>query len=103
MHDVDRVNQRYVSFESIDCFSNAIAVIDLMVETKKNPENDNLYWKKIRSELPQSYYKRDPKEDKKEELLYFVCSKVFYLEELFEDAECQEGLDALKKCELECC
>jgi hypothetical protein len=103
MHDVDRVNERYVSFQNIDCFSNALAVIDLMIETTKNPENDNPYWQKMRAELPQSYYKRDVKEDKSEELLYFVCSKVFYLEELFEEAECNEGLEALKKCELECC
>ncbi len=103
MHDVDRVNERYISFKNIDCFNNALEVLDLMVETTKEPKNDNPYWQKIRSSLPEGYTKRDPEFDKKEELLYIVCSNVFYLEELFEDAGCEEGLEALNRCELECC
>jgi N(2)-fixation sustaining protein CowN len=35
--------------------------------------------------------------------LYLVCSNSFYLDELFEKAEDEEGIRALNACELECC
>ncbi|MGB9801841.1 MAG: N(2)-fixation sustaining protein CowN, partial [Arcobacter sp.] len=79
-----RVNESYESFKNIDCFENACVVIDNMLRVLKNPENMNIYWKKIVPMIPKAYYDRDPKSDTKEELLYLVCSNSFYLDELFE-------------------
>lgn len=98
-----RVDERYVSFENIDCFENACLVIDQLLESTKDPKHMNLYWKKIIPSIPQAYYDRNEKSDTKEELLYLVCSNVFYLEELFEKAENELGLYVLSKCEQECC
>lgn len=103
MNEEIRVDERYISFENIDCFENACLVIDQLLESTKDPEHMNLYWKKIIPTIPQAYYERDSKRDDKEELLYLVCSNVFYLEELFENAENEAGLHFLRKCELECC
>ena len=98
-----RIDERYVSFENIDCFENACRVIDEMFKVLEESGHVNLYWKKIIPTIPQAYYDRDSRADEKEALLYLVCSNVFYLEELFENADPQPGLDALRKGELECC
>jgi hypothetical protein len=98
-----RIDERYVSFENIDCFENACLVIDALLRVLENAEHVNLYWKKIVPTIPRAYYDRDEKSDEKEAVLYLVCSNVFYLEELFENAEDEEGKHALRRCELECC
>jgi len=104
MADCDiRVDERYLSFKNIDCFQNAVLVIDSLIRVLQDPKNMNPYWEKILPTVPDSYHSKDPKLDVKEEVLYFVCSKVFYLEELFENAEDEIGINALRKCELECC
>ncbi len=98
-----RVAERYESFKNIDCFENACVVLDNMFRVLENPESNNLYWKKVTPSIGEAYYKRDFKLDVKEEILYFVCANVFYLEELFEMADDEAGLRALSKCEQECC
>ncbi len=101
--DSPRIDERYVSFENIDCFLNACLVVDCVLEVLKEEKNRNKYWEKVLPSIPQAYYDRDAKEDKSEALLYFVCSNVFYIEELFEKAEYEPGILALRRCELECC
>ena len=98
-----RIDERYVSFENIDCFENACLAIDRLLAVLEDAEHVNLYWKKIVPTIPQAYYDRNAKGDEKEALLYLVCSNVFYLEELFENEEDDAGLNALRRCELECC
>jgi len=98
-----RIDERYVSFENIDCFENACLVIDALLRVTEAAEHVNLYWKKIIPTIPRAYYTRTKEDDVKEELLYLVCSNVFYLEELFDNEEDAIGLDALQRCELECC
>lgn len=98
-----RIDERYVSFTNIDCFENACLVIDCLVRVVDAADHVNLYWKKIIPTIPQAYHDRDPEADEREALLYFVCSNVFYLEELFESEEDEAGLNALQRCELECC
>jgi hypothetical protein len=101
--DTIRIDERYVSFENIDCFENACLAIDRLLAVTEEAEHVNLYWKKIIPTIPQAYYDRDAKADGKEALLYLVCANVFYLEELFEEAGDEAGLGALRRCELECC
>ncbi|MDA3946653.1 MAG: N(2)-fixation sustaining protein CowN [Helicobacteraceae bacterium] len=98
-----RIDERYVSFTNIDCFENACLAIDRLLAVTKEAEHVNLYWEKVIPTIPKAYYNRDVKADKKEALLYLVCSNVFYLEELFENTDDEAGLDALRRCELECC
>lgn len=100
---VPRVEERYVSFEQIDCFENACKVVDNLLRVTRDEKYNNLYWQKVIPNLPAAYYSRNPEEDKSEVLLYFVCSNVFYLEELFEKADDEDGINALRVCELECC
>jgi len=101
--DAIRIDERYVSFENIDCFENACLVIDSLLRVTEAAEHVNLYWKKVIPTIPQAYYTRKKEDDAKEALLYLVCSNVFYLEELFEKEEDAQGQDALRRCELECC
>jgi len=101
--DSIRVQERYESFKNIDCFENACAVLDDMFRVLEDPKNMNFYWKKVIPAIHEAYYKRDFKLDTSESILYFVCSNVFYLEELFENADDEKGLISLSKCEQECC
>lgn len=92
--------ERYISFENIDCFKNACCVVDeLMVLLKTKPEAMNPFWEIFTSKLPESYFSKEENED----LLYMVCSNVFYIEELFDEYEHSAGIEALRKAELECC
>ncbi len=59
----------------------------------------NIYKKKVIPMIPESYYKKDPKSDTNEELLYLVSFNNFYLDELFENAEDEIGIHTLSKCE----
>jgi len=98
-----RIDERYVSFVNIDCFENACQVIDCLLRVLQRMQQPNLYWERFIPKIPKAYHARDINTDKKEELLYLVCSNVFYLEELFENEEDQIGLQLLRRCELECC
>ncbi|MBN2965444.1 N(2)-fixation sustaining protein CowN [Sulfurospirillum sp. T05] len=92
--------ERYVSFENIDCFENACCVVDeVLFLLKEKPEATNPFWEKFVKKIPPAYYTRTPDED----VLYLVCANVFYLEELFENHDHEEGLLAMEKAEIECC
>ncbi len=90
---------RYESFQGIDCFRNASAVIERVLLHVNGPEKTNIYWEYFVKKIPEGYYSQTPTED----LLYLVCSNTYYIEELFEKFDDQEGLSRLQKCELECC
>ena len=98
-----RVDESYESFKNIDCFENACSVVDNMLRLLKEPKNNNAYWERFIPKIPKAYYSRDAKDDTKEELLYLVCSNSFYIIEMFEDADHEEAIHALEKCEQECC
>jgi len=98
-----RVDESYVTFKDIDCFKNACDVVDHLLRLSKDPRYGNAYWDKFITQIPQAYYDRDPKKDPSEALLYLVCSNAFYIIELFEDANDDEAIYALDKCEQECC
>lgn len=93
---------RYVSFENIDCYQNAIDVLDAMYALfKSHPQSKNEFWKRFDSLIPDDYKEQIRKEGS--DILYQVCSNVFYMDSLFEEYDWQEGIDALDKAELECC
>jgi len=93
---------RYVSFENIDCYQNAIDVLDAMYALfEKIPESKNEFWERFDSLIPNDYKQQIKKEGS--DILYQVCSNVFYMDSLFEEYDWQEGIDALEKAELECC
>ncbi|TLS17554.1 N(2)-fixation sustaining protein CowN [Azospira oryzae] len=90
---------RYVSFEGIDCWHNACAVVARVLHHYEGPERTNKYWEYFVAKIPPGYYSGEPTED----LLYLVCSNTYYIEELFEKFGDAEGLQLLQRAELECC
>ena len=98
-----RVDESYTSFKDIDCFENACMVVDNMLRLLEEPKNNNAYWEKFVPKIPKAYYTRDAKDDTKEELLYLVCSNSFYIIEMFEEADDDDAIHSLEKCEQECC
>ncbi|ADD69395.1 conserved hypothetical protein [Denitrovibrio acetiphilus DSM 12809] len=98
-----KVDESYVSFKDIDCFENACLVIDNLLRILKEPKNTNAYWEKFIEKIPEAYYTRDSKKDPSEALLYLVCSCTSNIMELFEEIDDEEAIDAMSKCEQECC
>lgn len=98
-----RVDESYISFKDIDCFENACSVIDNMLRILKEPKYNNEYWEKFIKKIPKAYYSRNSKDDPSEVLLYLVCSNSFYIIELFENANDEQAINSLDKCEQECC
>lgn len=90
---------RYESFEGINCFENSRVVLKYALNILETPEYSNKFWDKFIEQIPESFYKGE--DDEKH--LYIVCSNVYYLEELFDLAEREDALNALEKCEEECC
>ncbi len=94
---------RYISFENIDCYNNAIEVLDAMKELfELKPESKNSFWVKFETMLPNDYktiYAKDGCQD----ILYLVCANVFYISELFEENDFAKGVEILSRAEFECC
>lgn len=94
---------RYITFENIDCYNDAKAVLDAMYELfSLIPQSKNDFWKRFETKLPEDYAST-PVDELGRDTLYQVCSNVFYIEELFEMYEFQKGLDFLKGAEFDCC
>lgn len=98
-----RVDESYVSFQNIDCFTNPCEVIDHLLRITQEPKYSNAYWDQFSTKIPHAYHTRNIKDDPKEEVLYLVCSNAFYIIEMFEESEDEEAIHALEKCEQECC
>ena len=94
---------RYVTFSNIDCYLNSVLVLDAMHELfTLHPESKNPFWERFMEQIPLDYQTNYCKDGSKD-ILYQVCSNVFYIFELFDHYEFQKGYDLLEDCELECC
>ncbi len=98
-----KTRDRYVSFENIDCYNNAIEVIDAMKELfDLHKESKNDFWVSFEEKLPEDYNKEYTK-DGSHDILYLVCANVYYISDLFEEYEFEKGIKLLEKAEMECC
>lgn len=94
---------RYISFANIDCYENATAVLDALYELfTLHPEAKNELWRRFETLIPTNYKEVFAKKDSKD-ILYHICSHVFYLSQLFEDYHFEKGIALMEKAELECC
>lgn len=97
------LKDRYVTFENIDCYHNAVAVLDAMCELfKEHPKAKNALWEKFFEQIDENYKEVYEKEGCKD-ILYQVCSNVFYISDLFEEYDYEKGMQLLDVAELECC
>jgi hypothetical protein len=99
----EAVKDRYVTFENIDCYQNARDVLDAMKELfVLYPQAKNNLWIKFFEQIPENYQEELAKMDCKD-ILYQVCSNVFYISDLFEEYDFEKGIKLLDQAELECC
>lgn len=100
---VENVRDRYVTFSNIDCYENAAKVLDAMKDLfKQRPSAKNEFWERFMSVIPQNYREVFALEEYKD-TLYQVCSNLFYIYELFEEYDFEDGVSVMELCELECC
>lgn len=100
---MNEIRDRYISFDNIDCYNNAIKVLDAMYELfESNPASKNSFWKNFEKQLPKDYKIEYSKGDSKD-ILYLVCANVFYISDLFDEYDCEKGILLLDRAELECC
>lgn len=92
---------RYVSFKGMNCDARAQAIADRALALAETPDWTNAFWDLFRDKVAKA---RDPAAPVgTPDVLYLVCSHVFYLEDLFDDAEDADGLGMLKMLEHDCC
>ncbi len=97
------IEERYTSFKKIDCYKNASLVISSMNELFEiKPESRNPFWDNFMDKIPDNYHEVFIKGENKD-ILYLVCSNVFYIFDLFEEYDFEKGIQLMDKCELECC
>lgn len=100
---IEEVRDRYVTFANIDCYENAILVLDAMYELfALYPEAKNELWVRFETLIPQNYKEVFAKKDSKD-ILYHICSHIFYLSTLFEDYAFEKGVILMEQAEMECC
>lgn len=99
----EEIRDRYVTFANIDCYENAIFVLDAMYELfEKHPEAKNELWLRFETLIPKNYKEVFAKKDSKD-ILYHICSHVFYLSALFEEYDFEKGIAFMEQTEMECC
>lgn len=97
------VKDRYITFDNIDCYENSALVIDAMIELfEKKPDSKNKLWNNFMNKIPTNYREVFEKDGNKD-ILYLVCANVFYISDLFEEYEFEEGIEVLDQVELDCC
>ena len=100
---MSEVKDRYITFGNIDCYENAALVLDAMNELfTLKPESKNKLWIKFMEAIPPNYREVFAIGDSLD-TLYLVCSHVFYISDLFDDYEFEQGIEVLDQVELECC
>jgi hypothetical protein len=92
---------RYVSFKGMNCEARADAVADRAMALATEPSWTNAFWDLFQDKVARARAADAPMGTP--DVLYLVCSHVFYLEDLFDDAEDEEGLQMLKLLEHDCC
>ena len=94
---------RYVSFKNIDCYENASMILDAMCKLfESEPKSKNEFWTRFMEMIPENYREVFSAREHKD-TLYQVCSNLFYIYDLFEEYDFEEGITAMELCELECC
>lgn len=100
---MDATRDRYISFTNIDCYENATDVLDALYALfTLHPEAKNELWMRFETLIPRDYKTIFAKHDSKD-ILYHICSHVFYLSALFEEYDFEQGIVLMEKAELECC
>ncbi|MGA9377353.1 MAG: N(2)-fixation sustaining protein CowN [Phormidium sp.] len=99
MSSTNQQPDRYISFEGIDCYQNAYNVLERVLHLVQDSNKSNKFWKMFVKKIPEAYYNKTHSE----ELIYLVCSHIYYIEELFETSHDTVGLELLTKAEFECC
>lgn len=98
-----QTRDRYITFENIDCYEDAVLVLDAMIELfTKEPTSKNELWVKFMNKIPHNYREVWSKGEEKD-TLYLVCANVFYIHDLFDEYEFEKGTEVLDQVELECC
>lgn len=95
----DVKTDRYVTYAGIDCEGNARIVVERVLALIDDPAKSNALWERFRTRLAEAGTVGARKADE----LCLACSHTYYIEELFEQHGDQDGLDALRRLEDECC
>lgn len=89
---------RYVSFAGIDFEANMARVLGHLQRYIEDPAWTNALWERFRARLEEAEASATPVADQ----LLLMHSHVYYMAELFEEAEDEAALADLKRLEEEC-
>jgi N(2)-fixation sustaining protein CowN len=92
------LSDRYVSFTDIDFAGNMAGVLGHLRRYIDDPAKTNLLWERFKLRLAKAEADALPINDR----LLLLHSHVYYMVELFEEADDAEAMMALEKLEREC-
>lgn len=90
------MRDRYVTFNGLDCDGNARRLVSHILRHIDDPAKNNALWEQFRAKLEGS-------SSQLADELFLVHSYVYYIRELFEEHDDEEGLELLEQVEEECC
>lgn len=90
---------RYVSFKGIDCDGNSRRIIDRLYMHIDDPAKTNAFWERFRAKLAVA---EDPLK-RQADGLCLLCANIYYIADLFEEHDDEDGLAMLRQLEDECC
>ncbi|MBP2230277.1 hypothetical protein J2847_003580 [Azospirillum agricola] len=90
---------RYVSFKGIDCDGNSRQIIARLRSHIDDPAKTNAFWERFKEKLAVA----DDVLKRQADGLCLLCSNVYYIADLFEEYDDEEGLAMLRQLEDECC
>jgi hypothetical protein len=91
-----RNNDRYISFEGIDCDGNAQLVMECIDRHMAIPGHSNVFWEYFMK-------KRDGGSGPRPDDLFLIHSNINQVRELFETWEDESAMRLLVQLEVECC
>ncbi|MDR3394344.1 MAG: N(2)-fixation sustaining protein CowN [Parasulfuritortus sp.] len=91
-----RNNDRYISFEGIDCDGNARLVMECIDRHMAIPGHSNVFWEYFMK-------KRDGGSGPRPDDLFLIHSNINQVRELFETWEDESAMRLLVQLEEECC
>lgn len=95
----DKIIDRYVSFEGIECYRNAEILLSYIERLATGPAKDNKYWQFFMTKIEKSRAGDTGVGD----ALFLVHANINVIRELFEEYEDETALELLEKIEMECC
>jgi len=94
---------RALKKDSLDCYRHLTLVIETINELfELYPKSKSRYWKRFMKKIPNNY-KELFENDEGHHILYFLCTNMFFVIDLFEKYDFKKGINLTNSIDVEFC